>query len=624
MKLPFILVVFINFQIIKTKILEVTDDFHTPSFPFKAFDFVRGKIGCNGSHDINFYVNHTETVNVDNFLRTFSNSSPIYVKSFEGELSKLKDVKNLKKNGTIHVFIVQNTSRAKNVINLISRRVYTKHYQKYFVIIQEAFIEDLNWLEIIFRDFFDKEILNIVAIFYNSERVYSFTYHPYTSNGFKLINLSERSCTEYFFEKLTNLFGHRIKISMLTDNIKSVKSENGKYKGTDGYLASTIEEILNATFEYITPNKNSYGAFINNTATGGLADVIYRKADMSFNNRFLNPAFLDYNVETTNSYKQENVCIMVPKATRKSTFYNLFYIFTIPAWLSIIFLIFFVTGTLKIYQTIHFRFNQNRNEIKTCSWIEIFFQVLRAFIGEALSVIKTSNTTRLIIGGWILYSFLITSSFSGKLVSKLVNPLYGAEIETFEQLFESELNIVLSEGIHLVAKAQVDKEIYEKLKPRFVYVAEQDEAYFHFINNKSISAHISNMYRLDIYLQKNFDSTGRSHYHIMRECLIYFPSTYITSEGSQFLGRINDLISRFHETGLVSHWEMLTNINTKVSGEIVELNDDEEEEEFKVILTIDHLQSAFYLWILGIFISCLAFCWELSFIPDVIMINMYN
>lgn len=244
MKLLIVLVIFIKFQIVKNKIPEVRDDLYTPSFPLKAFEFIYEKIVCNGTRNINFYVNHTETsnqLNIDNLLRVFSNSSSIYVKTFQGELSKIKDVQNLKKNGTVHVFLVQNTNKAKNVVELINRRVYTKYYQKYFLIIQEAVIEDLNWLERIFQDFFQKEILNVVAIFYNSEKMYSFTYNPYTPNGFKLINLMGKSCnTEYFYEKLFNLYGHRLSISMLTDNIKSVKSENGKYKGTDGYLAETI------------------------------------------------------------------------------------------------------------------------------------------------------------------------------------------------------------------------------------------------------------------------------------------------------------------------------------------------------------------------------------------------
>lgn len=244
MKLLLILVIFIKFQRVKNKIPEVGDDFYTQSFPLKAFEFIHEKIDCNGTRDINFYVNYTETsnqLNIDNLLRIFSSSSTIYVKTFQGELLKLKNVQNLRKNGTVHVFLVQNTKTAKNVVQLINRRVYTKHYQKYFLVIQEAFIEDLNWLEKIFQDFFQKEILNVVAIFYNSGKMYSFTYNPYTPHGFKLINLVGKSCsTEYFYEKLFNLYGHRLMISMLTDNIKSVKSENGKYKGTDGYLAETI------------------------------------------------------------------------------------------------------------------------------------------------------------------------------------------------------------------------------------------------------------------------------------------------------------------------------------------------------------------------------------------------
>lgn len=246
MKLLIVVVILIKFQKIKNQIPEIKDDFYTPSFPLKAFEFIYEQIDCNGTKNINFYVNHTETgnqLNIDNLLRIFSNSTTIYVKTFQGELSKLKDSKNLIKSSKVHVFLAQNTEKAENVVQLINKRVYTKYYQKYFLIIQEAFIEDLNWLEKIFQDFLKKEVLNVVVIFSNSGKMYSFTYNPYTPDGFKLINLMGKYCeTEYFYEKLFNLYGHRLTISMLTDNIKSVKSKNGKYKGTDGYLAETIEQ----------------------------------------------------------------------------------------------------------------------------------------------------------------------------------------------------------------------------------------------------------------------------------------------------------------------------------------------------------------------------------------------
>jgi neurabin len=203
---------------------------------------------------------------------------------------------------------------------------------------------------------------------------------------------------------------------------------------------------LKAKIEYIEPTDNeTYGHIVQNNksaSTGVIRDVYSGVADVAFNSRFMNKDFLDHNVETTISNDRDDLCIIVPTAEQVPVFHNLFRTFSITTWCTTIGSIIFaivVVKLLEIGQEIITKRRSREFEKETVQ--NIFFTLFQTLMGDSLTRIPTSFVIRTFMSGWILYSFLLSSAFTGILITKLVQPKFENEIDTITQLHDSGLEI---------------------------------------------------------------------------------------------------------------------------------------------------------------------------------------
>ncbi|EDW35228.1 GL15731 [Drosophila persimilis] len=120
--------------------------------------------------------------------------------------------------------------------------------------------------------------------------------------------------------------------------------------------------------------------------------------------------------------------------------------------------------------------------------------------------------------------------------------------------------------------------------------------------------------------------TDRPSYHIVKEYLRSMLCTYIMPLGSPFLYKFQSLYTSFHEHGFYEHWrqmDLITRDGTSPNAEefYEELGDQTDTDpavsdavgnrrKKHVVLTLDVLQGAFYLWSLGIALSSLGFVLE--------------
>jgi len=107
--------------------------------------------------------------------------------------------------------------------------------------------------------------------------------------------------------RMTDLYGHPVRICMFPTRLKAVKQPDGTYKGMDGIVAATLAKHMNFTAVYsepsdgrkygwAKPNSESVGyepnavagSDSNFTYTGLLGDLVHNKVDMAFNGVFLN------------------------------------------------------------------------------------------------------------------------------------------------------------------------------------------------------------------------------------------------------------------------------------------------------------------------------------------------
>lgn len=230
--LALLIPILIEFKNISSKIEEFQDPNHQKNI------FIQDAINCIEVKEIHVYFKKNQPSCLMTILSSFSKSS-ILIKTFDKEIPFIE----FKKPASIQVFFVERASDVSimNVLGLINKKVERKYSLKYFIIF-ENLIEDgeeEKLLKKMFMEFFRKDILNVVAIFFN-EIMNAVTYSPYTAEGFTVVNLNGTVCSEFFYEKLLNLNGHKLKISMIPEKIKTGVDSRGKLIGADAVLAETI------------------------------------------------------------------------------------------------------------------------------------------------------------------------------------------------------------------------------------------------------------------------------------------------------------------------------------------------------------------------------------------------
>lgn len=349
--------------------------------------------------------------------------------------------------------------------------------------------------------------------------------------------------------------------------------------------------------------------------TGVTGEIVYDRANVSFNTKLMDPA-LKYDrrlIEPTNSFNWLILGVIVPKAGDHPMLLNLFKAFTYDVWIVIIAAIICVILVFKCMQKAQHLMSKRKSMY---NFPHVPFMFYKSFLGDKIyAKIPTANSLRCILGCWFLYSFVITSTFTCKLKSSLVMPESLPDINTMDELLHSDLKIVVFQrNVEFIRGSS--PELWQKMQPRII-----NGSFEHFeeqIRKNKNYAHIVHKYLMSYALSNTFNTvTSRPTYHEMREPVIVSAQVYLAEMGSPFLQRINYLLGLMHQAGLYVHWmeeKLFENaLNNRFDGKdmqtkLMELEDD----EIKIVMTIEHLQMAFYLLALGAVCSAFLFLAEIG------------
>lgn len=590
-------------------------------FPRHAVQATRDIVCYVDTKIINFYYAlDNKSSKVESLLKEIHRCTSALIKTFtyrgRQELDDLNE-----EDPTLHVLPLANTTSdviQRSLKNLKKFSANKKH-QKYLVIIDEISNKNVNffesWLLEIFQLMWERNVLNVIVIFYLEKQIQLYSYNPFDTENY-FIKLHPREFRDLYYRNLGNLHKHHIYVSMFVDGVRSFgKSEHG-FDGVDGNVAELLEDKLNATFVYLEDEGNVtkttiLGFSSNESLTDDVADVMNERANLSMNSRWL---YEQYMIENTNSYEQNNLCVIVPKARQIPSFYNLFYTMEAETWIVSILFVIIVTFVYFVVQVANKRVARAKEDELELNTVEILFYMLQSFFGDSLTRLPKSASLRLIIITWLSYSLIISSAFTGTLISKIAIPLYENDLETIDELKESGMDILILDYVYQTGRIW-DSQLFERLKPylKFMNKSQYDE---YLVKNTTGMAFALSDSRADFEMARRGDNkAGRPFYHKMRDCLIYFPRGYIATIGSPYIGMINDLLGRFFESGFHNYWEDMAQFKARIKGMISESDEeeedeDEEDEEIKVILSVKHLESAFYLLFIGLALSIAAFIGE--------------
>lgn len=353
--------------------------------------------------------------------------------------------------------------------------------------------------------------------------------------------------------------------------------------------------------------------FNGSSNTGIVADLIEKKAHFAFNVQAYAPYNFNNTVEQTNAFDHVKFCVIVPKNGIEPIVFNIFHTLTPVTWIFVIGSVIVVTIALVTVQHIRKTIaNVQQNDVNY-TIIEFTAIAIQSFFGDSIERITLNLSIRCILLGWLIYSFLITNAFTATIISSLIKPIYLDNINTIAELSASNLTILYPKVIGKNLKNGFDNETWTLIGDNLKEIESWEEFVEIMNNNKTQYAYVLADYYCLHMVNSNFDAkTGESIFHMVPECLASHPKVYLFQRGSMYLGYINELLGQFHEFGMFRRWIAETKFYSLIKGFKIDNRADKtiNYSSVKVVISMEYLQTPFYMLGFGLFMSAIIFCIE--------------
>jgi hypothetical protein len=359
------------------------------------------------------------------------------------------------------------------------------------------------------------------------------------------------------------------------------------FVGKDGMILGTLAESLNFDVVLIGDQKRNFGlVYPNGTISGVLCDVAERRAVFAANSRLLANHLTDH-VEFTKASSADTLCIVVPKATKIPKWASISKSFTPMTW--------FLISLTCIACTIFWCWMGSSETVAKASWI-----VFSILVGAPIKVVPNLGQSFFLIA-CMVFNIIIIGVIQGSLFTNFSTTMFYADINTLQELDESELPIAM--GYWNFIKA--DSNLLRSLENKTVYKSHDSLDVVAYQRN--LSSCESKLYTEFLMKMKYVDQDGLPLLHILlNECLNTFVLANIVPKGSAFLTVFDNVITKTVESGLTIKWN-----NDVVDSLTIEkmINLNRNRTSLKSFSIYD-VQSAFYIIVLGYISSFLLFLCE--------------
>jgi hypothetical protein len=577
------------------------------------------------------------TVTVTNILQDISSSQPVVLShhthsqvSFRGSCENEQVCRPIGKATVFVVFVDGNkTNEVSKILKMLKQMVHWNSRAQFIFILFRAYKNLEKILSLIFRICWRDQIFNVLLFDIQTEtrlttlkNISAYLYSPFSqyTKTTTMIPLSfnshENSVCKYnrqslFFDRLRDLNGYSLRVSMFDQPPKSImkiREDNKTYsiEGEDGMLLSALAKHMNITPIVTTPKDNLDMGFrrSDGIVTGSTGDVVYNRADISFNSRFLRSDYIT-DVEFTYPHDKEGFCIIVSKAEKIPEYLGLVLPFSSDLWLAC---------AIYIIVTAAFWYVSKLKMTGTASFTHVLINTFAVFLGVPLGHRTFQKYGRAVFFTWMYSSMVLTTIYRSSLITSVVTPQFYKDINTLQEFDESGLRLVMFPGIK-------ESALLYSLNPLRVSLNKKT-----IITTHNFSTCIQNLLRYKdrgcacnklsaqwTVRQEEYFSNGVPQLHLAQECLSWYAEAYEVRRGSPFLPYFNLVISRTIESGLFRKWrdDAHSTVTAKERSKF-------QASDQKVTLKLLHFQAAFFSLIIGLLCSISVFLWEiwLSVFPN--------
>lgn len=338
---------------------------------------------------------------------------------------------------------------------------------------------------------------------------------------------------------------------------------------------------------------------------GVIGSIIADKIDLCLTGFFIKDYLVADYMDFTVAVYDDKLCIYVPKAQRIPQSILPLFSVRVDVWLGFVLTAFICCVIWCIIRHLNICLN-----IRKCADTPLdrsqWWQFVRIYIDTWVLWVRVNlvqyppfNSERIFIASLCLVSVIFGAIFESSLATVFIHPLYYNDINTLQQLDDSNLKIIYKYS------SMADDLFFSETSPLF---ANLNKKLVHVQNlNADVTLDIAqnggkaSVSRANTLLLESLQFILAKQVHIVPECPKDYTISYVIPKDAPWEEAINNLLLQFASLGLITKWinDMKTavDINVMTSG-----MDFVQTDTFKV-LTVTDLQLAFYVVILG---NCLA------------------
>uniref|UniRef100_A0A1B0CQV0 Putative ionotropic receptor 10a n=1 Tax=Lutzomyia longipalpis TaxID=7200 RepID=A0A1B0CQV0_LUTLO len=338
----------------------------------------------------------------------------------------------------------------------------------------------------------------------------------------------------------------------------------------------------------------------NGTVTGTLGDVVYKKTDLSFNNRFVMKYKSD--VEFLYAIMTDQFCLFAPKAQLKPKWLAIFKCFTVDVWSLFVvvnLICGFVRYGIKCWEEL-LRWRKG----KTHPLSRILFETWNIMMSSPSILLPRRSAERSFVGFCLLMNVIFTGTFQGSLVTSISTPTSYKDMNTMQEVDESGLLIFMPSEGFMDIFGDGGSKVLESLKSKMRF-REREE--FDRVIADDRPVFISRMSDSTLNIEREYTKPdGTPAYHVVKECPRNYHMSYIVRRGWAFSTLFNTILSRLREAGFINMWYKSTENAILMHKRIT----DRRQNSLKPF-NLEDMQTAFFILVLGLtgctFISKVAF-----------------
>ncbi|XP_060814630.1 ionotropic receptor 21a-like isoform X1 [Bombus pascuorum] len=459
--------------------------------------------------------------------------------------------------------------------------------------------------------------------------------------------------TNHFTEKITNLQEKHLQIAVF-EHIPAVTTKSRAYynkqpnNNTEGLgiefeLMQIISKAMNFKPKYYMPDNITLEKWgineDNQTHVGLVGEAIQGKAAFYLGDLHYTLHHLNY-FDLTTPYNTECLTFLTPESLTKNSWKLLILPFKFYTWIALVLTLilggvvfYFLSISYKKHisfykNKMHFQNTSMKKEIKGLYlFTEIGNSILYTYgmlFQISLPSLPSSWAVRVLIGWWWIYSILVAVAYRASMTATLANPVARVTIDTLGQLAKSSIEVggwnKENKNFFSMSSDLSSQEIGNKFK----LIQEEDKAVekvangsFAYYENSYLLRHVRVKRQILEKEQKEnittVDISSKHNLHIMEECVINMPIALGLEKNSPLKPRVDTLIRRIIEIGLVEKW--LSDVMEW--SKIMEIRQETESE--KALVDLHKLQGAFIAIIVGYLLAFMVLIGEILYWKHIVL-----